>query len=254
MFFALHQQESFIRDFGEQYEPVNPLIENKFQRCYLNLNRRWKSHRQALISMLYDRNLLDKGFNSFSGKDFKIKYNDIISSEKDFKSLFIDFTSRELHEIFRRSKGVYDLFPLRLDTDSFSSSLAHTTQKPLSKYFRSSYFSVVTETLYDYPIRFITEKIFRPISFKHPFIIMCAPNSLEILHRLGYKTFHPYINESYNKETDPNKRLIMIVDEIERLSNLNQNELDDYRTNLIPIVEHNYKQLMSKQQIYRKLL
>ena len=48
----------------------------------------------------------------------------------------------------------------------------------------------------EYP--FITEKTYRNIKYKKPFIIMGQHISLASLHKLGYKTFHPLIDESYD--------------------------------------------------------
>lgn len=257
MYFEMDQKRIFLNDIANnltEYNYPNPLLNPTFSKSYLNLNRRWKSHREALVTLLYDKGILNKGHNSFSGKDFKIKYNEDISSVNDYKSMFVDFDSKDLHVVFRRSKSVRELFPLVLDTESFARPLALTTQRPLVNFYQSSYFSVVTETLYNYPIRFITEKVFRPITHKHPFILLAPPKSLEILKSLGYKTFSSVIDESYDNELDHNKRLIMVVNEIERLCNLTETQLQHYKESLIPIVEHNYRNIMDRPQIYRKLI
>lgn len=46
---------------------------------------------------------------------------------------------------------------------------------------------------------FLSEKSFKPIACHHPFIIFGNKNSLEYLKDMGYRTFHPYIDESYDK-------------------------------------------------------
>ena len=45
---------------------------------------------------------------------------------------------------------------------------------------------------------FISEKTFKPIACCHPFIIAGNRYSLKNLKELGYKTFHPYIDETYD--------------------------------------------------------
>lgn len=68
----------------------------------------------------------------------------------------------------------------------------------------------------------ITEKVYKPIACSKPFIVFSTPNYLSDLRNLGYKTFHPYINENYDSETNNTNRLNMIVDEIERICSLDE--------------------------------
>ena len=53
---------------------------------------------------------------------------------------------------------------------------------------------------------YLTEKVFKPIYRQHPFIIACSsPRLLETLHRFGFRTFSPVIDESYS-DTKRNPR------------------------------------------------
>ena len=63
----------------------------------------------------------------------------------------------------------------------------------------------------------LTEKIFKPIVTKRPFILVGAPGNLEYLKRYGFRTFDQWIDESYDKETDPEVRIRMIADQLEYL-------------------------------------
>jgi hypothetical protein len=73
------------------------------------------------------------------------------------------------------------------------------------------------------------------------------PHSLSKLKELGYKTFSPYIDESYDEEINDYERLKMIVNEIERLSNLSEPQLVEFLTAVKEIVEYNYQLLTNKQ-------
>ena len=76
---------------------------------------------------------------------------------------------------------------------------------------------------------FFSEKVFKPIAFKHPFILIAPPGSLSALKSLGYKTFSGLINESYDQERDDDvKRLIAILEETKRLDLLKGQELTDW--------------------------
>jgi hypothetical protein len=81
----------------------------------------------------------------------------------------------------------------------------------------------------------------------HPFILMSQSNSLEILHQLGYKTFHPFIDESYDTEKNDVVRLKMILKEVERLSNLSDDEIGKFIDMVKPITSYNFLNLVRKK-------
>ena len=54
-------------------------------------------------------------------------------------------------------------------------------------------------------------------------------------------------------EIDDGKRMLMILHEIERLSNLNQEELSDFLIKAIEICNYNYNVLMSKKNFIKEL-
>ncbi len=78
--------------------------------------------------------------------------------------------------------------------------------------------SIVLETVYDQRIH-LTEKTLRPIACGHPFMILNGPGALETIRSYGFKTFQPYINESYDSEQDPGKRMNMVLAEMRRINN-----------------------------------
>lgn len=46
---------------------------------------------------------------------------------------------------------------------------------------------------------FVTEKTFKPIAFKHPFVVAGPPGTLAFLHKLGFETFENLWDESYDR-------------------------------------------------------
>jgi len=93
----------------------------------------------------------------------------------------------------------------------------------------------------------ITEKTNKPIACCKPFIAFSTPYFLEDVRQLGFETFSPYINESYDLETDNHKRLNMIVDEIEKIVNLPSNEYLALVKNCHAIAVRNQQKLLSKK-------
>jgi hypothetical protein len=107
----------------------------------------------------------------------------------------------------------------------------------------------VTETNFFNGPRFLTEKIFKPVKYRHPFILASTPKSLEYIRSLGYKTFSPIFNEDYDLEENPCKRMMMIVTEIERLCNLSDDEWTSMLIELDKICDYNFDILKSKTRI-----
>ena len=60
------------------------------------------------------------------------------------------------------------------------------------------------------------------------------------MRTLGYKSFAPHINESYDWIEDDELRLEAIMNEVERLCNFTDIEWMDFQTNVQSIVEHNF--------------
>lgn len=79
---------------------------------------------------------------------------------------------------------------------------------------------VVLETIFDDSKISLTEKSLRPMATGTPFILASAAGSLAYLRRYGFETFTPWINESYDLESDPATRLQMIIQELQRISKL----------------------------------
>ena len=116
-----------------------------------------------------------------------------------------------------------------LDTTTQEFNLPLLDKKQLV-YYNETYFSVIPETLFyknDEGV-FFTEKVFKSIIVEHPFIIVSRPKFLSSMKELGYKTFSAFINENYDDEYDDGKRMMMVVDEIERLCKLSGSELQDF--------------------------
>ena len=63
--------------------------------------------------------------------------------------------------------------------------------------------------------------------------------TLEVLRELGFKTFHPHIDESYDSEPDRWKRFNMIMKELNRLCDMELSELHELYWSMSDILIHN---------------
>ena len=81
--------------------------------------------------------------------------------------------------------------------------------------YQSTNFSVVSETHFDQNQEFHpTEKTYRAIANKHPFAILSTPFFLKNLRDKGYVTFNRTLDENYDIEVNPKRRLQKFVNSL----------------------------------------
>jgi hypothetical protein len=83
--------------------------------------------------------------------------------------------------------------------------------------YRDTYFSLVTETVFNYPYSFRTEKIWKPIGVGHPFIAVANRGFYRDLHNLGFKTFGHVINEDFDLIDNNQERIERVASVVEDL-------------------------------------
>jgi hypothetical protein len=86
----------------------------------------------------------------------------------------------------------------------------------------------------------LTEKIFKPIVSKQPFMLLAAPGNLAYLKSYGFKTFDLVIDESYDNILDNDARIEAVVDQLHWYCNLTPGEKTDVIKQLEPIIQHNF--------------
>ena len=80
-----------------------------------------------------------------------------------------------------------------------------------------TYFSLVTETTFDYMHSFKTEKIAKPLAIGHPWIAAANAGFYQDLKNLGFKTFNNLIDESFDSIDTPLDRCARIAKVVEDL-------------------------------------
>jgi len=84
-------------------------------------------------------------------------------------------------------------------------------QTPFLPHYSKSKLSVVMETIMVEESYQLSEAIYNPIITEHPFVVLGPVGYLDFLRSHGYVTFDHWIDESYDKEQDINKRISMIA-------------------------------------------
>ena len=99
---------------------------------------------------------------------------------------------------------------------------------------------VPTETVYFGQRTHLTEKTFKAIALEMPFVLVAPPHSLAYLREYGFKTFHPYIDETYDTIADPIGRLECVTQILTEIQARSAAEKLELHQQLLPRVEHNY--------------
>jgi hypothetical protein len=234
---------------------------------FSSLSRNYRDWRALLYLKLLDSNILEEHFRySF----FNIwPYQDppkVFEPEQIVKDVTkLGFTVND------KALSWLQQCPHELDPTSFKYKVQKTLKMEAAnvqnKWSNITYdtilsadFHVVIETHYDQAYysnsdsydrdnapTSITEKTYKAIACKRPFIAFSTPYMLADLRNMGYKTFDPYIDESYDTQTDNKLRINMIVDEITRICNLPPQEYANVLEGIKEITEYNYNKLVEKQ-------
>lgn len=219
----------------------NPMSIEKTSKKFIAFNRLWREHKNALLMLLYEKNLINEGYISFAKH---------LDWDKWFQTTVKKYSDcNELVNILHRGYEVHKLLPLIVDTRDFhSNEITYYNSSRLNTFFNDSYFSLVVETSFENNRPYFpTEKTFKAIYRKHPFIIAATSGFLHKLRSQGYKTFESIINEDYDLEANSSKRLLKIADEVERLCNLTPSEVKSFKQTAYSIVEYNHSVLMEKR-------
>ena len=222
-----YQYVNHTRDFGAKFLCLNRIVTGD------------RSYRLELVARLMDRGLIEHGRVSLAISD-QLDGNwkaEISSPETKLSKKSIDIINRHISKL----NG-----PLIVDkTLPDSECSAHVGPEEVSLN-QSALWHIVSETVFYYNKQHLTEKIFKPIVSKRPFILVGAPGNLAYLKSYGFRTFEQWIDESYDQEADPCLRIQMIVNQIERICNLSHTQLVEMQQDMQSTIEHNYNHFFGK--------
>jgi len=106
---------------------------------------------------------------------------------------------------------------------------------------------IVAETVFDQNKVHLTEKIFKPIVMRQPFVVFAGAGALEYLRRYGFQTFGSIWDESYDDESDHQTRSNKILKVITDLYNQSEEQFKSTIDQCRSIVQHNVDHFFSDQ-------
>jgi hypothetical protein len=195
-------------------------VGDKIFLCY---NRAPRLHRAIFCCELIKNDLLDKGIVSFNTNkqwtpelwrpyipQYDVTLMDAYNKLREYGSIYTDIET----------------------TDNLAMNVNFS-------HYENTFISVVSETLVCDDILFLSEKIWKPIIVGHPFIVIGNPGTLKYLKSLGFQTFDKWIDESYDDIIDIKKRYSIILNELNKFSNMSKSQLLDIRNEMREVCFHN---------------
>jgi hypothetical protein len=110
-----------------------------------------------------------------------------------------------------------------------------------------SWYSIISEKNPAWcDVNFLSEKTAKCLAAMRVFVMFNAPGTLKYLRSLGFQTFHgEFIDESYDKITNPAERLVSICKEMQRIANLSQEQKRQLWQELYAIAQRNQQLFFS---------
>ena len=192
----LRAHESYPEVYYKQDKPYD----------FLFLNGRLRPHRKFLIDAMRERGLLDQALWTNLGEHVEMTWSSQLQTELDEPIRLLP----EQYEIERAVPNMNNVPLGFVKHHLFGNTWGDAIVNPLA--YVDTYFSVVTETIFDYPYTFRTEKIWKPMIMGHPFVVAANPGYYKDLHSAGFQTFGHLIDESFDLIDDPTARANRIVD------------------------------------------
>ena len=212
---------------------VKTSIENNDSLDFNSLNRTYKEHRIAHLYYLAKNAMLDKGL---------VSANEIKTDQLSVLSILQNSTMAEVDSVMSKN------YPRFVDGDWTTNNAANSVNTDI---FKNSLLSFITETKFNEDVVFLTEKVFKSLSFGHPMIVLGSCGVLDALNEMGYKTDWCGIDPSYNSIKDNSARFYKTHEVLNSWIQLSREEKIKKIIDSLPTIEHNM-QVSRNNNFYHK--
>jgi len=180
---------------------------------FLFLNGRTRPHRKYMIERMRDAELLDHAL--WSNLDTTPVYNHnytthLFERPSEIRLLPAEY---ELEQFHAGQKDQYQHAFVKHELFDHKWGDVYIRAAP----YIDTYFSLVSETVFDYPYSLRSEKIYKPIAMAHPFVTVANRGFYRDLHHAGFQTFGNLIDESFDQIDNNQDRLDRIAQVVQDL-------------------------------------
>lgn len=214
-------------------------VPGKRTKRFLCFNRRYNEHRVLFYTMMSKLGLLDKFYMSMAATQPEN------SRAFEENARYFALNRPNLHITDNDIEVARLPLPLTLDNPNFNSYPMEHGPDAVMRFYKTSYINIVNETYFFSNIIHLTEKTYKPLAFKQPFIMLAAPGSLKHVQDMGFKTFGEFWDESYDQETDHNTRFEKIIDVVKTVASWDDNKMEEFSHKVKPILDHNFMRISS---------
>ena len=182
------------------------------------LNGRIRPHRKFLLEKFNKSGLLDKCI--WSCLDSNGSNNRNIRLLDDNKNLMsspskIQYLAKKYEHPRYQSRTEISTTDGFVKYDLFNNEWGEVYIEPQG--YIDSFFSLVTETVFEYPYSFRTEKIWKPVAVGHPWVAVANQGFYRDIRNLGFQTFGHLIDESFDLIENNQDRIERIAELVEDL-------------------------------------
>lgn len=252
--------ESGYQLLQSTHEPVDtPINIEKIDYPFICLCGQQRSHRVIFLSGLKSLGLLDQGICSWNFNRIRLANKTHISNL--VQSVWNNLKYRNKiaqHNMVSVSPNVHthDDWPVSPALSEYytthgnqfvGTSWRHPLIKsgPDSNRFdlpaiKLAFLYVSVETVVNHQYAYFTEKTFKAILMKRPFVIVGTKGTLAQLQRMGFKTFDAFWDESYDQNDNHSQRIEAVLDIVRQISSMSVEQLQEMCYNMSSIIEHNF--------------
>lgn len=113
------------------------------------------------------------------------------------------------------------------------------TRDLFSNRIKECFCIIATESRFFQPLSNFSEKTLNAMLFQKPFVVAAPPKTLEYLRELGFRTFDRWWDESYDQESDHQKRMIKIFSVIDYINSMDIETLKNIYLDMREVLQHN---------------
>jgi hypothetical protein len=174
---------------------------------FLFLNGRTRPHRKYMIEKMRDAGLLDHAL--WTNLDTTPVYHYEYQTDLVNRASTIQLLPNQ-YEVERYHSNIHDQFEHSFVKHELFNNQWGDVYIRAEPYI-DTYFSLISETVFDYPYSLRSEKIYKPIAMGHPFVAVANRGFYRDLRNTGFQTFHTLIDESFDLIDNNQDRLDRIA-------------------------------------------